>query len=119
MIGRKLAPVRSGHIIATDDIHPFVPDLQKMRRFGYYRIKKYEHLTLVALLRSYVRFSNFMKHEYEDMKLTALDFWKYRIAKKRGDDTVDTPSKFLQMISDYKRKVSHIKHRIHEEESRK
>lgn len=119
MIGHKLAPVRSGQVALTDDVHPFVPDLKKIRRFGYYRVRKYEHMLLVLVLRSYVRFSNFMKHEFEDVKETTMYFWNKKIAKKNINGTVDEPSKFLEMITDYKNKVRHIKHRITEEESKK
>lgn len=119
MIGRKLAPVRSGLMAQVSDVHPFVPDLQKMRRFGYYRIRKYEHLALVSILRNYVRFANFVKLEYRDVSQTIQKFWGSKIAKKNKNGRVDEPNKFLGMISDYKKKVRYIKHRISEEESKK
>ncbi len=117
MIGRKLAPVRNGQVmIEESQEHPLIPDLQKVKHFGYQSIKTLEHLALVAMLRFYVRFSNFLKLKYVELKTKIVN-----ARKSRNGDIVEErdPNKFLKMISEYKQKVRHIKSRITEEEENK
>ncbi|MBP6883747.1 MAG: hypothetical protein KBC06_00745 [Candidatus Pacebacteria bacterium] len=115
MVGRKLAPVRNGQIFAQEYPHPFVPHIENLKRFSYKSLRKYEHIALVATLRMYVRFSNYTKYSYSVLVAKI----KTAINKDRFDgDTADKReiSKFLKIISDYKKRVRNIKHRIKEEE---
>jgi hypothetical protein len=118
MIGRKLAPVRNGQFVEQEYPHPFVPHIEKMKRFSYKSLRKYEHLALVAILRFYVRFINYIKYLYQVLiaKITQT------LNKDRFEgDSFDKReiSKFLKIISDYKQRVRNIKHRIKEEEEMK
>ncbi len=118
MIGRKLAPVRNGQVAQSEHSHPFVPELQKIKHFSYESVRKYEHIILVAVVRLYVRFSNFLKYTYGELKTKIKDIRK----KRNGNATEGTkqePNKVLKMISEYKQRVRHIKHKIVEEEENK
>ncbi len=116
MVGRKLALVRNGEIPEPEHAHPFVPDIEKAKHFTYQNIKKYEHLALVWILRIYVRLSSFLKLKYAELKTKI----KIRLMKKRTDGVVEMSgaeaNKFLKIISDYKHRIRHIKHKIKKEE---
>ncbi|OGI63357.1 hypothetical protein A2818_01445 [Candidatus Nomurabacteria bacterium RIFCSPHIGHO2_01_FULL_40_12] len=112
MIGRKLALVQNGKIIEKEYIHPFVPDFQKMKYVILESLEKYGHLSLVAILRSYIKITNFVKYQYEEIKIKIQNRRKEKILNGEIKET----SKFLKMISDYKHKIRKIKHSIHEEE---
>lgn len=119
MIGRKLAPVRNGQVAELPHAHVFVPDLEKMRRFTIASIKKYEHLILVATLRSYVRFSNLTKQNYQEIRAKIKDIRKSRNGNVDDVGVAQDPNKFLKIITEYKHRVRHIKNKITEEEEKK
>ena len=77
-------------------------------------IKKYSYVRLVGTIRFYVHALNFIKRQYETLKVKVKNI----IAKKKKNNVVKTePSKFLKMISDYKHKIRKIRHQINEEEN--
>ena len=117
MIMRKLVLVKNGKVEHREHSHPFVPDLQKIKHSTFRNIKKYEHLTLVMILRFYVRFLNFLKYTYQELKIKI----KKMINKNKNGSAKDSAekqeiSKFLKIISEYKQKIRNIKHRVTEEE---
>src|ERR1035437_5565796 len=119
MIGRKLAPVRNGEVEKQEYAHPFVPDVQKIKHLTLESLKKYEHAMLVVILRFYVRFSNFLKNTYEGLKTKVKNLRKSKNGNMSEETETKEASKFLRVISDYKQRVIHIKHRITEEENNK
>ena len=120
MIGRKLALVKSGEIsVQMGSREKFlleVPHLEKIKHFTIKNLKKYGRIGLVTTLRVYVRSSNFLKYQYQEIKI------KIKNAKKEKN-LIDSAgerneaSKFLKMISDYKHKIRELKHKIYEEEN--
>ena len=116
MIGRKLAPVRNGEVGQNEHSHPFVSDLQKVKYLTFRNVKKYEHLALVAIVRLSLRSSNFLKNNYEEIKIKIKEIInkdKNRLNQLEKQEV----SKFLKKISEYKEKIRRIKHRIKEEEN--
>ncbi len=114
MIGRKVMLVQNGQITEPEHFHPFVPDLHKIKFLVYKNIKKYGYLVLVTVIRLSIRSSNFIK-----TKIKKLSDIVKKILVKNKPEQANSPkevSKFLRMISDYKHKISKIKHRIKEEE---
>lgn len=116
MIGRKLALVGDGANLDKDYTHPFVSDLQRLKHFAVDGLHKYGHLSVVLILRFYVKFSNFLKLQYEEIKIKLADLNKKN--GKNGDPVEKVEvSKFLKLVSEYKNKIREIKHKIHEEEN--
>ncbi len=116
MIGRKLAIVRGGQIVESEHAHPFVPDIQKIKYLTIENIKKYEHLALVFIVRSYVRAVKFLKLRYEEIKIKIKNI---SVKNKNGsmeEGAGQEVSGFLKIMSDYKHKIRAIKHKIKEEE---
>ena len=118
MIGHKLRLVRAGQTAEPEHPHAFVPDFQKMRKKIFQNAKEYEHLTLVVIIRLYVRSVNITKSGYQNLKTKIQNIRAKR--KESGDpEEKQEVSKFLKMISEYKDKIRHLKHQIKEEEENK
>ena len=118
MLGYKLALIRSGKVVPAKHIHPFVPEIQKIKHLTFKNAKIYEHLALVAIVKFSIQFSNFLKKSYKAIKIRVGDIInkdKDRLSQLEKREV----NKFLKMISDYKDKVRHIKHRIEKEEEGK
>ncbi|OGI82542.1 hypothetical protein A3I95_01170 [Candidatus Nomurabacteria bacterium RIFCSPLOWO2_02_FULL_44_12] len=116
MVSRKLSLVKEGQVLPQNETHPFIPDLLKIKEGAMAKVKKLEHLILVAIVRFYVRSLNFCKNKYLAFRRKLTE------TKNKNGNGGETPpgevSKFLKMISDYKQKIREIKHRIHEEENK-
>jgi len=112
MIGKKLILQKTLSekelVLSEEEVLLEIPHLEKVKHFTIKNIKKYEHIGLVAVLRLYVRFSNFLKNKYEEKKT--------RIKENHANNGEKEISKFLKVIGDYKRKIRVMKHKIHEEE---
>jgi len=113
MIGRKLVLVRNGQIISGEHSHPFVPDIHRIKHLTRESLKRYSYLTLVEIIRMYVRTVNWTKNKYKE--------WMIRIENMQRQSSKEINeqhegNKFLKIISDYKNKVREIKHKITEEE---
>ena len=109
MVSRKIALIRMGEEANEKDVHPFVPDFIKIKNFLIEKIKKYEHLILVTMVRFSIRSSNSTKNGYKKVKdkiKSIMD--KNNTSQENGREA----SKFLKMISDYKDRIRHIKHKI-------
>src|SRR6185295_5924949 len=106
MIGRKWAVIQNGDFVAPEHFHPLVPDLQKIKKRALIQLKKYGHMSLVAILRFHIRSSNLVKNKYEEVKVKVKSRRK-ETAASMGKKEI---SKFLNAISDYKQKIREIKH---------
>ncbi|TSC77666.1 MAG: hypothetical protein G01um101424_289 [Parcubacteria group bacterium Gr01-1014_24] len=117
MLGKKLVLFKNGQTPNREEVLFEVPHLEEIRHFVTKNIKKYGHMGLVITLRFYIRSSNFLKYQYEEVKIKI----KNVSGKNKNGLNGDLPekaevNKFLKMISDYKNKIREIKHKIHEEE---
>lgn len=117
MIGRKVMLVRSGHIVVEESIpHPFIPDIDKAKLQTLHGLKKLLHLTTFVTLRAYVKISNVIKKGYSEAKIKIQN-----LNRKNHIDNLSSRkevSKFLKVITNYKRKISIMKNRIDEEEKK-
>lgn len=108
MIGRKLVMVQNGDVISREAIS-FEPSyLEELKNVFLENTKKYSYVGLVLIIRLYVRFTNFLKSRYQEIKNS---FLKNDIEGEKKEI-----SKFLKIISDYKQRIRRIKHKIREEE---
>ena len=115
MIGRKFVLLKNGQAsLKEEEILSESPFLKEWRHFTVKNVKKYGQASLVIILRFYIRSTNSLKNKYEKIKIRVKN-----IAKKRNDGHLPEKievSKFLKIISEYKRKIREIKHQIKEEE---
>lgn len=113
MIGRKLLILEDVSIgEQEEEIFLEVPYIEEWKHLTMKGVKRHSYLALVATIRFYVRSSNFIKEKYEKI-LTEIRNKRKEHLVKRGEKEV---SKFLKTVSDYKRKIREIKHRVVEEE---
>lgn len=114
MVGRKIIFIRSGQVAKTEHFHPFVPDLQKIKSLAYKNIRRYGYLALVTVIRYYVLFSNFIRVRWNELSgIIKKTLIRNKSTKTDGPKEVST---FLKVISEYKHKISVIKHKIKKEE---
>ena len=110
MIGRKLVIIQGNSEIVNIKEDPY---LEEWKHTTVKNIKKYSYLLLVAIIRTYVHSSNFIKLKYQELKLKI----KNRFGKnKEKEEAEKEASKFLKMITDYKHKIRKIRRQIKEEE---
>src|SRR3989344_6478605 len=112
MIGRNMVLIKNGQSFTQEEFSFKVPFLKETKNLTIEKIKKYEHLSLVLILRFYVRATNFSKNKYEELKNKIRN----RVKQNQTSGEKQEVSKFLKMISDYKHRIKEIKHRIKEEE---
>ena len=117
MIGRKLILLKNGQLKVQEEISFEIPYLKEIRILTIENIKKYEHLSLVVILKFYVRLTNFIKYTYGEVRNKIKNRSIKNGSRLNGDLPERQVSKFLKMISDYKRRIREIKHKIHEEEN--
>ena len=113
MIRRKLVLLKNGQETIGEEILLEIPYLKKLGFTTVKNIKKILHLSLVAILRFYIRSINFFKIKYEEFKIMVKNW------NRKGDigDEKKEISKFLKIISDYKHKIREIKNKIKREEN--
>ena len=110
MIGRKLVIIQGNSEIVNIKEDPY---LEEWKHATVKNIKKYSYLLLVAIIRTYVHSSNFIKLKYQELKIKI----KEKFGKNKEDaETKKEASKFLKMISEYKHKIRKIRRQIKEEE---
>lgn len=115
MVGRKLTLAQSETIVSTEQLHPFVPDVQKIKEIISKNTKKHSYIIVVKTIRSYVLLENFLKSKYEKIKIIINAQLKKNTPV---DETFEKKeaSRFLKRILDYKHKIRNIKQKIVEEE---
>jgi hypothetical protein len=119
MVSRKLSLVRGGHDIPVNRggaIFEFY-SIDSVKYHAGRHTKKLGRIMVIVVLRLYVRSSIFLKNKYRVAKIKV----KNSFNGNSDSENENTPgkqeaSKFLKMISDYKQRISRIKHRIKEEE---
>ena len=116
MIGNKLVLIKNGQVVKTQHLHPFALDLQRIKYSIFKNIKRFGYKTLLALIRFFVKFSNFIKikskiliKEFEKKFQNNGNFSSEVMKKKEV-------SKYLKVISEYRHKIREMKHKIKEEE---
>ena len=107
--------VRNGQALTGERVVFEIPHLEKVKDLAVKNIKKYGHLSLVVTLRLYIRSTNFFKNKYEEIKIKIKNINTKNHANGDSSEKIEV-SKFLKIISDYKRKIREMKHKIHEEE---
>jgi hypothetical protein len=118
MLWRELVLVRSGQVTTTTEhLHPFVPDLQKIKYLILKLIKKSGYILIFVTIRSYLLSSKFIK---EKSKIILKEI-KNKIKKNSGDSLNEITekkevSKYLKVISEYRQKIKKMKKMIKEEE---
>lgn len=113
MIGRKFMALQEGVVFhhnenITEDSY------EEWKHSTVKNFKKYGYLGLVATIRFYIHSLNFIKRQYETIKMKIKEIHAKKL-ETEGIKKVEA-NKFLKMISEYKRKIRTIKHQIKEEE---
>jgi hypothetical protein len=113
MVGRKLALLQNGIVFPKEETVLETPYWEKVKNATARNAKKYAYVGLVEMIRFHVRFSDFLKNKFTELKNKIKNM---RRAQPEEKETKE-PSRFLQTISEYKGKIRAIKHRIKEEEN--
>lgn len=116
MIGRKLSLLKNGQIIMKSEVVLGTPDIEKIKNLILKNLRKYGHMSLVEIIRFYVKTINFSKEKYEILKTKIKNKNMKKDSNGNGVEKVEV-SKFLKMISEYKHKIRELKNKIHEEEN--
>ncbi|HEY4513536.1 MAG TPA: hypothetical protein VJH06_03425 [Candidatus Paceibacterota bacterium] len=115
MIGRKLLMLQNGQITERDftEINLKAPALEEWKHAAIKGTKKHGYNTLVGIIRFYFRGSNILKNKYEEVRVKV----KRMRRKGRGETEKPEISKFLKVVSEYKKKIRKIKQKVKEEEN--
>jgi hypothetical protein len=117
MVWRELVLVKNGQVAITHHVHPFVPDLQKIKYLTSKGTKKLSYITLFVTLKIFIKSSNFIKIKSKMFIKKLKDKFKKSNDNSLGETTEKKEvSKYLKIISEYQQKIRKIKHRIKEEE---
>jgi hypothetical protein len=114
MIGRKLVILGDGQVLHKNAIWKD-SYLEEWKHSFIMNSKKYGYVGLVASVRAYVHFVNFLKRKYAVLKTKIAHVLDKRL--KKGEVQKREVSGFLKMISEYKHKIRKIRHQINEEEN--
>jgi hypothetical protein len=114
MIGKKLAILQNGQISHREETISKEAFLEEWKYNALKNIRKYSYFGLVASVRFYLHFSNFLKIKYQVVKTKI----KNNLGKKSNENKMEKreASNFLKMISEYKYKIRKIKYQIKKEE---
>ena len=114
MIGKKLLMLQNGQVFDRNETFLKAPHLEELKHKTIKNIKKYGYAGLVTTIRFYIRSMNLLKNKYEEARIKIKSLY----SKKSNSETGDRQeiSKFLKIISEYKRKIREIRHKINEEE---
>jgi len=87
-------------------------DWNKVKHTSLDGLKKVSHIFLWVILRTYIISSNFV------ITKSKLFFSKIKEKIFQGEEAHSNkePSKYLKIISEYRQKIKHLKHKIKEEE---
>ena len=113
MIWKKLRLLQNGQALPIQEVSFEVPHLDKVKHLTIANIKKYEHMALEAVIRFYVKSSNFLKDNYREIKGKI----KARMNRKSVNGEKKETSKFLKVVGEYKNKIREIRHKITKEEN--
>lgn len=113
MIGRKLLVLQDVRGETYEEIFLEIPYIEEWKHLTIRGVKRHSYNGLVAIIRFYVRSSNFIKNKYEKILMEIENKRKEHIIK-RGKKEV---SRFLKTVSEYKHKIREIKERVKKEEN--
>jgi len=119
MIGRKLLLLNNieGHSAhnATETFLSEILDFNKIKKLAIEGFEKGVHTLIWVILKIYIVSLNFINKKRKEIIVKI----KNRLNKNRHDNIVEEKkevSKYLKIISEYRQKIRHIKHKIKEEE---
>ena len=119
MIGRKLMLLNNleGHTIhnTTETFLSEILDFNKIKHLTIKNSKKMGHTTIWVILRIYLISSNFINKKRKEIVVKI----KEKIKKHHKSEETIQPkedSKYIKIISEYRQKIKHMKHKIKEEE---
>jgi hypothetical protein len=116
MIGRKLRMIQNGQITVQGSIEEIsfkFPAIEEWKQIAAKGIKKYSYSFLVAIIRFYFRSINILKMWYQKIRVRFSRLSKKSTLVPEKKET----SKFLKIVSSYKRKIRKIKEKVRKEES--
>jgi len=119
MIGRKLILINNleGHNAhnPTEAFLSEILDFEKIKHLTIKNGKKMGHTTIWIILRTYIISSNFINKKRKELIIKI----KNRLSKHRPLENPNQPkevSKYIKVISEYRQKIRHMKHKIKVEE---
>lgn len=120
LITRKIFALNSSgevyHKNKDVDLEFELPDLDEVKEFTNKKLKKYGYALLLVTLRLYVLGSNQVKKGSITLYNKVEQKVKKMIGKKTTPENTKEASGFIKTISDYKKKISKITHKIKQEE---
>ena len=118
MISRKLILIKNGGIPYHEEAFLKTPYMEEWKYLTIEKMKKHGYSILVGTIRVYVRGVSFIKNKYQEGKEKVLrTFAKSEGALANSAAHKEKVNGFLKMISEYKRKIRILKHKIKEEEN--
>ena len=115
MIGRRLAKIQSGHVFTYREKALYeVEHFEVLKNITVQSIKYISYRGLVETIRVYVKTTNFLKKQYQNIENKLKERHERRLSKN-GTEKAE-PSKFLKMVSESKQKIRKIKRQIKREE---
>ena len=120
LIGRKLSLVKN-NINELEEHHEAgvfiasVFDLDQIKHSLLLSLKRFIHALIWVILRFYLLFSNFINIKRKELAQRI----KARLNKNRQQNIAEEKkevSKYIKVISEYREKIRHMKHRIKEQE---
>jgi hypothetical protein len=115
MIWRKLSLVKSGEYELHEEVTFEIPYLDEIKNITVESVKKYEHKSLVFIVKSYIQSTNFLKNKYQELKIKVQNIHVKNHSTGELIQKVEA-SKLLKIVSSYKHKITEITHKIKEEE---
>ena len=114
MVGRKLAATNEIQVFYREEILSKEKHLEEWKAWFVHGIKVVSISILFVSIRLYVRTLNTFKKLYANAKIFVKKTYRKRTELEKLEK--QEASKFLKMISDYKRKIRKIKQQVAEEE---
>lgn len=116
MVGRKLSAVPTeAHKLRSEDSFE-IPHFDALKDMGAQSIKKYAYATLVLSLKLYIRSTNILKYQYQQLEDQIKHARTKHLSPEELKAKEDKASRFLDLISEYKYKIRKIKRKIAAEE---
>lgn len=115
MVGKKFLMLQGGQTLSRREAFFEAPHLEEWKQTAIKNIKRHGYVGLVATIRTYFRFANFLKNKYQETKNKIKEI---HIKRQRNmHPEKKEVSSFLKMVSEYKNKIRKIKERVKEEEN--
>jgi len=118
MIGRKILVLGGGihhHHLREEDFLSEVLDVEKVKHTAVKNFRQFLHLTVWTTLRLYIISVHLIKKTWKEI-VDKIKEKMNRHKKAEKEATTAEPSKYLNMISEYREKLRKMKHRIKQEE---